>query len=121
MDEPRGRLRLFLCVFAASLLLQARLGVSQTLAFDGRVDMTDEVSLNCLGGPLGIDPQPATFTFRHPITGEILRNISTTSGQVTLTIAILPENEAVVSCMIMGESTESQRIAIAGKFFPVSW
>ena len=119
MDEPRGRLRLFLCVFAASLLLQARLGVSQ-LQFAGRVDTSDEIGLNCVGG-LFDDPQPATFTFRHPITGEVSRTISTTSGQVTLNIAILPENETVVSCMIMGESTESQRIAITGNFFPVSW
>ena len=119
MDEPRGRLRLLLCVFAASLLLQARLGVSQTLAFDDRVDTSDEVGLNCLGGPLGTDLQAATFMFRHPITGEILRTINTTSGQTTLTIPVLPENETVVSCTTMGESTESQRIAIAGKLlFP---
>ena len=109
MDEPRGRLRPFLYVFAASLLLQvqARLGVSIDKA-------SDEVSLNCLGDRSD-NPKPATFTFRDPITGEILRNISTTSDQVTLTIAVLPENETVVSCTIMGESTESQRIAITGK------
>ena len=112
MDEPRGRLGLFLCVFAASLLLQARLGVSQ-LQFPRPVDESDEVSLNCVGGTFD-DPLPATFMFRHPITGEILRTINTTSAQKTLTIAVLPKNETVVSCTIMGESTESQRIAIAG-------